>query len=322
MIPSSSSQLQQASRFTGVKRQRQRQVEGPTAAPPVTAQLLQRAVDKLKQHQYQYVLDDLAREMPPLNPGQRFCMLVIRGSAKRHLGLTAAALLDLDAAMALEAELLPLDQNTEMLMLYALVDRSIAHTTLNNYDLATLDLDKARQLKPDHHVPLLQYGRVKRLSGRLLEALADLNLADRLKPHDARILKERGGVLRLLGHLPEALADLDRALTLNPGNAAALSQRGIVMLGMGRYADAVADLEQAGDASNRMLYIARSLCKYEANMVWDALRDIDTAIAVGPVHDAILIRIRIMIKRTAIQRMQAEVDADVALANRLQSCEP
>ena len=217
-----------------------------------------------------------------LSNDQKGLLLFGRGTSYQQLGMQAAALADLDGAIALLPALVE-----------AYVQRSIIWMAEERYDQAIADLHQANQLAPKNPDVLLNLGTVyaqlkqldlaienfdqaiklrpdfekayyDRASAYMLKhdsarAVQDFNLAIELRPTDAEAFATRGALHLTNGEFEKALADLDHAMVLAPQNARYREARANIYSTEGRYVDAISDFDEALkiDPGNPALYFGR-----------------------------------------------------------------
>jgi tetratricopeptide (TPR) repeat protein len=114
---------------------------------------------------------------------------------------------------------------------------------LGRLEEALQDLERARELEPNHGPDLLACAHLKKGVERFEEALLDH--ADRLKPDDVETLKYRAYTKMELGKLEEALRDVNRAHELEPDNEFILLVREEIERRLGMYDEDLQDLDRA-----------------------------------------------------------------------------
>lgn len=130
--------------------------------------------------------------------------------------------------------------------------RAYTYRSLEQYDNALMDYDKALEILPDDGTILAKRGQTLQLMKRYDEALADLNKALELIPDDKYTLVGRAQALQSMKRYDEALLDLNKALELHEDFAFAYDVRGKTYRLLSRYDEALADfnkiLEEYPDA--------------------------------------------------------------------------
>ncbi len=133
----------------------------------------------------------------------RSSVLTARGRAYRDSGRSAAALADLDAALALN----PHSAN-------ALHERALTFAELDRYERALQDFARSVALSPRFAAAYKSRGVVHFFAGDLHCAGVDLDVAARLERYDAEIHVFRGFVRFLAGRYRDAGEDFNRAAEL------------------------------------------------------------------------------------------------------------
>lgn len=206
----------------------------------------------------------LSRDKPPVVA----IIYANRAVAYRDLGEPAAALRDLDKAVALDpdsAELIRARGTIHLRMkqyeraiadfdtairldprnIDAILGRGNANAERGRIDLALQDYNLATQRNPTVPDPFFNRGRVHLMKRDYQNAVLEFSQAIRLNPTRSAYFAARGGAYALKGDYPLALADLDQAIRLNPRDADSFFNRSGVKLRMGDKAGADADMARA-----------------------------------------------------------------------------
>ena len=115
-----------------------------------------------------------------------------------------------------------------------LIDRSIAAATLERYQEAIDDLDRAIQIDPKRFDALVLRAAAWRLHARLDRAKDDVERALSINPDYPEALLERGILRQRTGDAAGARADWEQAIALAPDSTAAdLAQQNLALLEAG-----------------------------------------------------------------------------------------
>jgi tetratricopeptide (TPR) repeat protein len=190
---------------------------------------------------------------------------VDRGEAELRLGFPAAALIDAESALAMDAE----DGHALSIKANALGDlgryeqadatferlltlrpgdiRAIAGRAASLFELGRLQeaiamADEALAIDPRYSVAMVNRAAALDKLGRYDEAVATLTAAAQARPDDPTIYSNRALTLEKLGRLTEASADVDRAVLLDPTHRNALKLRAHLKLEGGSGREALTDL--------------------------------------------------------------------------------
>ena len=198
---------------------------------------LQRADDHLGRGYPEAALTelDLAYLIDPDDAGVRYK----RGQALAMLGRFAAAVAELDAAVALYAI------SNDAGNADAWLQRGLAHLALENWAYAAADCSQALQL--DASPPEAWQARAQAYyrMGELNAAIADFTAALSRRPADAASLYGRGLVLRDAGRNADAIPDFTAAIALNDRYTVAYVARGKAYAALGQMTAARSDWDMA-----------------------------------------------------------------------------
>ena len=123
--------------------------------------------------------------------------------------------------------------------------RGISLYELGRYVEAIESYEKAIEIKPDYHTAWLNLGSSLDNLGRSEEAIESYEKAIKIKPDDHEAWFERGHFLSELGRYVEALASFDKAIEIKPNFHEAWYNRGCNLSGLGRKEEAIESYEKA-----------------------------------------------------------------------------
>ena len=134
----------------------------------------------------------------------------------------------------------------------AFFNRGIAYRTINDYEHAIMDYDRAIQSYPKF----------------------------------AHAFNDRGNAYFKLGNIEQAINDYDMAISLIPEFAEAYNNRGFAYRRLGNYAQAINDFSRAIDLDPEyaVAYYGRGNSYYNLGNLWQAISDYDKAIGADPVY--------------------------------------
>ena len=163
-------------------------------------------------------------------------------------------------------------------------NRGAAKLEFGRYEEAIVDYDQAIRLKPDFYIAYNNRASIKSRLGRYEEAIADCDQAIRLKPDFHGAYYNRGAAKSRLGRYEEAIADFDQAIRLKPDFDLGYGYRGITKFLLGRYEEAIVDYDQAIklDPDDAMAYNNRANAKFRLGRYEEAIADCDQAIRLNP----------------------------------------
>ncbi|GAB4205116.1 MAG: hypothetical protein OHK0022_30920 [Roseiflexaceae bacterium] len=165
-----------------------------------------RAIARAKLGDAEGALADYTRALE-LSPEQdQPHILYNRSKVHRDASNLAAALADLDAALALRPELVD-----------ALITRAGVHEQLGDTERALADLGAALALDPNNTLTLNNRAYLCLRHGRFEQALADLRAALALEPRYLTALCSLAETYIAMGEHEQGLDWLERAITLYPG---------------------------------------------------------------------------------------------------------
>ena len=124
-------------------------------------------------------------------------------------------------------------------------NKGISKFSLEDYNGAVEDFNKAIQLKPDYANAYYNRGRAKGNLKDYTGAIADFNKAIQLKPDYADAYNKRGRAKGNLKDYTGAIADYSKAIQLNPDYADAYNNRGVAKDDLQDYTGAIADYSKA-----------------------------------------------------------------------------
>lgn len=168
-----------------------------------------------------------------------------RGGLNGRLGRTAAALDDLDRAVALGPH------NVQ-----AIHNRGVILQGLGRLEEALLSYNRALALEPDYAFARINRGLILSLLNRDREALADFDFLLAKQPDNPGVWVNRASCLWNLDRIDEALLCYGKALSLDPDNAEALSSRGELLWARRKsLGPAISDLEHAARVAPHLDYV-------------------------------------------------------------------
>lgn len=189
------------------------------------------------------------------------------GVARLGLGMADAALVALDAGLALDAKRPGL-----------LSARALVLTALARDENAVAAARAALAVDPDNPPVLNALGVSLRRLGWAAEALAAYDAALAAAPGFVDALCNRGAALTDLGRFDEALAAHDRAVAAAPKEARALANRAALRSLLNRPADAARDLEAVlaldplhPRVSGDLMWARRQTCDWREDAALDML---------------------------------------------------
>ena len=132
-----------------------------------------------------------------------------------------------------------------MLLAHVLNSRGMAQETLENFEQAEADYNKAIAINPEYGNAYNNRGNTKAKQADYKGAIKDYNRAIELNSQFVEAYCNRGIAKENLGDHPEALEDFDRAIELNSEYIDSYLRRGILKLDSGDYAGAIKDFDRA-----------------------------------------------------------------------------
>jgi tetratricopeptide (TPR) repeat protein len=193
------------------------------------------------------------------------------------------------------------------------VRRSKVYATIEEYDLALADGDKAVQLDPDNIEAYIARGSANWYLERIAAAALDFDRAIRIdennsdalfgrglvysafgefgralnrynqsianKPEFAAAYFYRGEANAWLGHHESAIEDFGTALRLNPGDWRSLVSRGNSFSALGQFGAALGDFEEAVDRAPEFAAPHNSIAWLRATAPDEAIRDGNVAVS-------------------------------------------
>ncbi len=197
--------------------------------------------------------------------------LMLRSLGRQMAGDHVAALLDLDAVLALDPD-----------SVSAHVNRALSRSQRGDAAGAIRDIEDALRLDPSKAAEyIVTRGLIREESGEPDAAIRDYEEAMRRDPRLGAAWNNRGEVYRKRGEFAAALEDYAVAIRLDPDPALALGNRGTTRLAAGDVKGALEDLEEAVrlDPDNAMVYSNRGLARKASGNLRAALEDFTKAIA-------------------------------------------
>jgi tetratricopeptide (TPR) repeat protein len=146
---------------------------------------------------------------------------VWRGHLFLNRGDLAKALGEFDRAITLD----PHDE----LAYIAYLERGLIDGTLENYENALIDYDRAIELRPEYPEAYLLRGQVYDFLDEHEEAVADYTKAIELKPGFANAYAHRGFALEALGKRRQAIEDWKTAADMGHERAAGILRRKCIL---------------------------------------------------------------------------------------------
>ena len=246
----------------------------PTDRPTDAQVLLARGHTSLEQADYREAVECFSRAIAlrPDVAGYR-----ARARAYRELGQRTDALNDLDRAIRLKADDLPL-----------YLERADLLFRQHSYDAALADCDRLVTADPNWAAVRALRGDCHAAGGDTDKALSDYTAAITAAGDDpvaAADVHRRRAALYLDGDNAAAAArDCDAALRLDPSNAKAYRVRGMAHREAGDFAAADADLTRALelDADTPLTLLARATVRFDLGDPAAAAADCDKALTLDP----------------------------------------
>lgn len=131
-----------------------------------------------------------------------------------------------------------------MLLANVLNSRGMAQETLENFEQAKADYNKAIEINPEYGNAYNNRGNIKAKQADYKGAIQDYNRAIELNSQFVEAYCNRGIAKENLGNHSEALEDFDRAIELNSEYIDGYLRRGILKQDLGDYAGAIGDFDR------------------------------------------------------------------------------
>ena len=231
--------------------------------------LLNKAIAEVQSEQYDRADTTFAR-LITLH-GSYYNAYVSRGQFNIMRGDTAAAIADLDKAIAVDKH-----------RAQAYAQRAVLQAMYNDdYARAQEDIDRALRLEPNNSSFLVNRAMIRYYRDNLRGSMADYDKALDVDPTNL-IARYNRGLLRLaVGAKNDALSDFDYYLQREPDNLLARYNRAILNDELGNLRDAIADYDRVIEAYPEFIqaYYARSEAKRKLGDTAGGKRDYDKAMA-------------------------------------------
>lgn len=166
--------------------------------------------------------------------------------------------------------------------------RANAYCEMEQYDKALNDFKAVIRLTPLAYQAYIGLGDCYAHTGDYLSALDSMNTAIKINPTQPDGYLWRGIVLMDYDDtLGSAIEDFTTVLSINPANDSAYSNRSACYYGLKEYGLALSDIENALRLCSEEpdYHYARAMIVTQLGHREEALRDIDTAIAISPMNE-------------------------------------
>ena len=196
-----------------------------------------------------------------------------RGVAHYHNGMYDQAILDFDAALALD----PGDAEVYY-------NRGLAYRNKGDYDQAVRDYGEAIRLDPEFAFAYKSRGIAHRKMGNYDLAIEDYDRAIALDSGDADAYYNRGLAYYHKGDYGRAIQNYDQAFAFGPEKAEIYNNRGLAYRHKQDYGQAVRDYDAAIRLNSEFAfaYNNRGIAHYQNAAYDQAVRDYDEAILIDP----------------------------------------
>jgi tetratricopeptide (TPR) repeat protein len=131
-----------------------------------------------------------------------------------------------------------------MLLANVLNSRGMAQETLENFEQAKADYNKAIEINPEYANAYNNRGNIKAKQADYKGAIEDYNRAIELNSQFVEAYCNRGIAKENLGDYYEALEDFDRAIEINSEYIDGYLRRGMLKQDSGDYAGAIRDFDR------------------------------------------------------------------------------
>ena len=131
-----------------------------------------------------------------------------------------------------------------LLLANVLNSRGMAQETLENFEQAKADYNKAIEINPEYGNAYNNRGNIKAEEADYKGAIKDYSRAIQLNSQFVEAYCNRGIAKENLGNHSEALEDFDKAIELNPEYIDGYLRRGILKQDLGDYAGAIRDFDR------------------------------------------------------------------------------
>ena len=162
--------------------------------------------------------------------------------------------------------------------------RGIAHSSLDQEQLALADLEKSLSLDPGNGNAFIIRGMLYSTKGKLKQAIQDLDRSIQILGNNNVAYMYRGIAHALLGNNQMAIHDFDQSIVSNPENPLAYALRGAAYGELKQYKKAIDDCNHAialDDKGIEIFDIRASVYAKSGNFD-AAMQDVDRAIALDP----------------------------------------
>ena len=265
------------------------------ASAPDTSEVARAAFEAKDRGQFLMAIGlfNQAMKDEQLSKKQRGLLLFGRGAAYQQLGMTEAALTDLDGVVALLPDFPG-----------GYVYRAVIWAAERRYGEAFTDLQLAHQLAPNDASVLLNLGNLYAQTGRLELAIENYGQAIALRPDFDKAYFDRAGAYTVKHDFARAMADFDKAIELRPSFADAFASRGALYLANGKFERALSDLNAALKLAprNARYHDARANAYLVEARYSDALAEFEEALQIDPGNPALYFgrgRARLFLDNTA-----------------------
>jgi lipoprotein NlpI len=228
--------------------------------------------------------------------------LVMRASAYIRLGKFAAAIADLDHAIA-HGALAKEDLG------FAYLRRGIAREAMGDGKEAAADVKQAVTLDPRLMDTYREISAAMLGRGRSDSAVASFDQAMALDPKSAQSYLDRGVARMGRGQLDGAIADFDKALEIEPYLAAAFQHRGDARFHQGHDREAITDFDRALelDAHVAPVLKARGLAAFNLGRFADAAHDLTASVKADGTDPYAVLWLYLAQRRTAAGDLEETV---------------
>ncbi len=209
-----------------------------------------------------------------------YLMLLTLGQIAYFRGEYERAITALNEALAID-----LGAQAQALEVYlAYYYRGSSHLTLEHYEEALADLDRAIEMNPSHSLSYYARGYAHIGFGEYALAVQDFSAAIERDPSQPMFYLDRGWSYSQMGENRAALDDWNKALELDPNYALAYNNRAYITAQMnGDLVQALADVNRALelDSQNGNFYDTRGYVYYKMGNYEAALMDFNKALDMG-----------------------------------------
>lgn len=170
----------------------------------------------------------------------------------------------------------------------AYVNRGHFLRSINEYDRAMRDYERAITINPLNYRPYHNRGKIYFDRGEVDLAMEDFNRSIGLNPDNAEAYSNRGAAYGLKKDYENALNDINRAIELDPTRKASYSNRAVLNYETSRYDKAISDVNTflQYEPYNADMINLRGLCHRLAGRFEEAISDYTLAIRYNPAQPA------------------------------------